>query len=245
MTQPSSPSAGPARGPLAEIIVALAGTPDDVSCIDVQLDRLVRLAADTITAADYASVTAVRDGVYSTVAASSALATAVDRAQYADDDGPCLQALDQDTPVAVRDASTTMRWPGFRDAARRMGLRASVSIPVFTGSGAAVAALNLYGRATAAMAPLIVGVCAVYDPDRPMSFDDLGLPPLDPGGEDLLAGFAEALEVRATIQLALGCIMARTGTAQDAYVDLRLRAVETGASLLDAANAVIIGASTE
>jgi hypothetical protein len=242
MPQPSSPSPTSTRGPLATALVTLAGTPDDVPDIDVQLEALVRLAADHVEAADYASVTARRADSYTTVAVSSDLARSVDEAQYAAEDGPCLQPLRDDTPVTVPDIAATMRWPGFREAAIDLGLDASVSVPLFAGRGATIATLNLYGRDTEAMAPLIRGVWAVYDPARPMP-GELGTRPLDVGGEDLLSGFAEALTIRATIRLALVVMIRHSGgSATDAYVSLRLRAAETGTTLLAAAEAVITGA---
>jgi hypothetical protein len=140
----------------------------------------------------------------------------------------------------VPDVSATMLWPGFRKAAIELGLHASVSVPLFAGRGDAIAALNLYGRDAAAMAPLVFGVWAVYDPDRPLPGDVPGLRALDPGAEELLTGFAEALSVRATIQVALGMLMARGhNTAESAYLQLRLQAAEAGMSLLAAANQVI------
>ncbi len=88
-----------------------------------------------------------------------------------------------------------------------MGLHASVSIPLFSGSGDTIAALNLYGRDKAATAPLIAGVPAIFDPDLPLPADRDDLQPLDAGGEELLTGFAEALGARSTIQLALGSVV--------------------------------------
>lgn len=228
-------------GPLGTAMIVLAATPDDAPGIDGQLKHLVQLAVDRVAAADYASVTALRDDTYNTVAASSDLAQAVDQAQYIDQGGPCLQALNSDAPVTVPDIATTMTWPRFRETAAGLGLHSSVSVPLFTGSGQTIAVLNLYSRDATAMAPLIVGVWAVYDPDRPLPHEHEDLPPLDAGGEELLAGFAEALTVRATIQLALGVIMGRHHmTAEDAYLRLRLQAADTGIPLLAAANAVIV-----
>jgi hypothetical protein len=228
------------QGPLAEALVTLAGTPDDAPDIDQQLDTLVRLAAERVGAVHIASVTALRDGGYTTVAVSSGIGLVVDRAQYADQDGPCLEALAKDRPVTVPYIATTSGWPGFRRAATRMGLHSSVSLPLFSGSGRTIAVLNLYGRDAAAMAPLVAGVWALYDPERPLPADDDSLQPLDPGGDDLLAGFAEALTVHATIQLALGAIMAGTGgTAADAYRLLCTHAADAGTSLPAAAGTVI------
>jgi AmiR/NasT family two-component response regulator len=61
-----------------------------------------------------------------------------------------------------------------------------------------------------------------------------------PGVASPLAGFAEALTVRATVQCALGLIVEREYiTAGDAYVRLRLQAADAGVSLLTAATKVI------
>ena len=225
-------------GPLATRIVALADTPDDASDIDTRLAAIAQAAADTLTPVSYASITAVRDGANTTVAATSELATAVDQAQYADDRGPCLDALHDGTSVGVDDITTTMTWPGFRQAATAMGLHASLSIPLFAGSGAPIAALNLYSHDLLAMAPLNASVWTVYNTD----------PTLHPrpdkllvgtGGEDLVAGLIEAFEVRALIQRAIGVVMAGEHcSAEDAYLTLRLRAAEAGTSLTGIATAL-------
>ena len=47
-----------------------------------------------------------------------------------------------------------MAWPGFRDTAWRLGLRASLSIPLFAASGTPIAALNLYAHDAEPMAAL-------------------------------------------------------------------------------------------
>ena len=103
MTQRSSQAHTDVQGPLADVIIALAGTPDDASSIDVQVKALAQLAADRLAAADYASVTMLCGDAYTTVAASSELAVDVDQAQHADLEGPCLQVLNAETPVTGPD----------------------------------------------------------------------------------------------------------------------------------------------
>ena len=228
------------RRPLADAMVRLAGTPDDASTVDEQLVTIARLVADRVAAVSYASVTALRNEKYTTVAASSDLARAVDEAQYATGAGPCVDAMDDDTPVTVPDIEATMAWPDFRSRAHELGLRASVSIPLFGGRGATIAVLNLFGHDPVAIAPLIVGVWSVYDPARPMPGDVAGLPPLDPGAAELIEGFAEALAVRATIQLAIGVVMTRRRcTAADGYAILRTLAAAAGATLVAVATALV------
>ncbi|BCY11779.1 hypothetical protein [Actinoplanes sp. L3-i22] len=208
---------------LTEAIVSLAETPDDVPDIDQRLRHLAQLAADRVAAVDYAAVTMRPDDDRCFVAAS----------------GELIGEIEGGVAAAAGADDATMTWPGFRDTAARMGLGA-VSIPLFTGSGAAVATLDLYGHDPAAMAPLSADLCAVYDPDLRWPGDDDSLQPLDAGGEELVAGFLQALSVRETIQFALVLIAASDRVETDAaYLRLRLRAAEQGVSLPEAAGTVI------
>jgi hypothetical protein len=205
---------------------------------------IAHVSADLIAPVTYASITAYRDDAVTTVAASSEIALAVDRAQYVHEAGPCLEALDTASPIAVPDVAATMRWPGFRDSAYRLGVRASLSIPLFAGRGTALAALNLYGRDPAILAPLTAAVWAAYDPQavHPSAHPN----GLDRGGEALVTGLAGAFTVRDRIHQAIGAIMAATHkTADAAYLILRIRAAETGATLTDTATAVMTAGWSE
>jgi hypothetical protein len=226
-------------GALARCLIDLAETPDDAADLQNQLVTAAVLTADRVDAADYASMTAWRDSGYVTVAASAELARAVDEAQYADGAGPCLDSVDTGSPVPVPDIRSAIRWPGFRDEAYRVGLRASLSIPLFAGSGAPIAALNLYGRDAVAMAALIEAVLAVFGVESGAAGD----PPeeLDEGGRELIAGLIGAHDVRATIQRGIGVIIGREScTVDEGYRALRDAAAETGATLSQTATGVQI-----
>jgi hypothetical protein len=143
-------------------MTALAGMPEHASGLDRQLQAIAGLTVERVAAAQCASITALRGEAYITVAFTDELARAVDEAQYADDTGPCLEAYATGTPVAVPDvAAASVRWPGFHEAAPRMGLRASVSVPLYAGRGEPVAVLNVYSHDRVAMAPLIAGLCTL------------------------------------------------------------------------------------
>jgi hypothetical protein len=239
---PSDPYRVP--GEVSRSLIALAEMPDDVSTIDDQLLLITRLVVDRVAAVAYASVTAMHDGAYTTVAASSDLALAVDEAQYADQAGPCLEPLHTGEPVGVPDIAATMRWPGFRDQADGMGLRASVSVPLFAGSGTPVAVLNLYSYDSAAMSPVIAEVWRIFSAETTAAGSHR-TERLEAGAAEFVAGLAEAFAVRATIQQAVGVIMAQQGIGSlDAYLILRDRAAETGSSLATTASAVLKQGST-
>jgi hypothetical protein len=221
VTTPASTQTPPsARQPLAEALVALAETPDDMPGLDARLERLAALAAERIIAVDYAATAPRLDDESYTVATS----------------GELVEDISSAAPATAAGAATTITWPGFRETAAGMGLGV-VSVPLFTGSGATIANLDLYSRDAGALAPLAVGICAAYDPEVPWPDD---LQPLDVGGEELINGFAEALSVRATIQLALELMNQGAGpAAMNAYAKLRLDAVNQGTSLSAAATALI------
>jgi hypothetical protein len=228
------------HGPLAEALIALAERPDHASGVAERLAVIATLAADRVSAADYASVTTLQGREYTTVAASSEIALAVDEAQYADRAGPCIQALDSGKPVGVPDIAATMDWPGFHEVAPALGLRASISVPLHNGRGTPIAVLNLYGRDDAAMEPLIIGMAKLYATSRELDLDAAGPPVSDPGAEELLTGYAGALAVRATIRLAIDILTGRAaGDVDDAYTTLCVRAAENGVSLGAAAAAVL------
>jgi len=173
-------------------------------------------------------------------AASGRIALAVDQAQYDDQEGPCLAAIDTASPVDLPEVAAAVQWPGFRDCAHRLGITTSLSIPLLAGRGTATASLNLYGREMKSLVALAVVVRTVYEPSSDLFLND---PPDDrcgEGGEALVAGLIGAFAVQAAIQQAIGVIVAATHRTADAgYLLLRMRAAETGATLTDAAAAVL------
>jgi hypothetical protein len=230
----SSNEPGAQHDLLADRLIAVAGTPDDSDRIGTELIIIAQLAATRIAAVDAASVTGRCGEARATVAASSDLAVDADKAQYREDAGPCLEALTTGQPVAVADIATAGAWPGFRETAGRLGLRTSLSIPLFAGSGRTLAALNLYSRRPGALTALAAAIGDAHHPQEPCGWnhDDL-----DDGGRELIAGVIGALALRSMIQRALR-ILPSCGD-DGAYMRLRMQAAETGASLTDLAVDVI------
>ncbi len=228
---------------LRKRVIGLAGMPDDHPGVPGELAVIAQLAADFIAAVSYASVTGVREGDYVTVAATSDLALAVDRAQYADESGPCLDAFSAaqaaDVPD-ISDVSATMAWPGFRQAAVSLGLQASLSLPLFAGRGTPVASLNLYSHHSSAMRPLSAAVRSIFGEEQ-------GGPPgaggnLDAGEKGLVAGLTGAFAVRAIVQQAIGVITAgNTFDREQAYEALCRSATGTHIALPQVAARVISG----
>lgn len=228
---------GRLTGLLADRMIALAGTPDDSAQVSTDFLIIAKLAAAEIAGVEAASVTSRGQDGFSTVAASDDLAIAADEAQYGQDAGPCLDALRNASPVAVAEIATTRTWPAFRATATTLGIGASLSVPLFAGSGTVLAGLNLYSRHPGAMATLSAAVCDAYVPESSTVWDH---DDLDDGGRDLIAGVIGALALRSMIQQAIRMLMSTTaGSAERAYRSLRKQAAETGAGLIDTAARLI------
>ncbi|RLP86415.1 GAF and ANTAR domain-containing protein [Micromonospora sp. CV4] len=219
---------------LREALLALAGLPDESPALPAQLSTIVRLSAEVVDPVDFASITVLAGERHHTHASSSEVAVAVDLAQYAEDAGPCLLALHSGETVGVPDVAGAVVWPGFRDVAWRNGVRASLSIPLFAGSGVPVAGLNLYSRDAAHMRLLIQRVQSCYHAGSTQV-----LPRMDAGSEQLLAGLAGALHSRDLVQRALGVLMERDDVPVGSAYRSLVEATEAGAPLTDTATALL------
>src|SRR5689334_22216774 len=110
------------------------------------LGRVAYLACMSEIGADSAGVTLQRESGPATPAFYGDGALALDRAQYASDDGPCLTAFRKGETVRIYAiASESARWPAFAAQAAEHGVQSSLSLPLAVG-GETVGALNLYSR---------------------------------------------------------------------------------------------------
>ena len=104
------------------------------------LDELVQLAA-----AGHGScgITVCLDDKSRTVASSDALAARADGIQYAQGEGPCLEAMRTGAVVDAPDLATDDRWGNYRSYALAQRVRSVLSTPMGV-DGQTFGALNLY-----------------------------------------------------------------------------------------------------
>jgi hypothetical protein len=128
------------RSVLAEALVAGERGPSAA-------DRLCR-ACVPLLGVDAAAISLIDEGVSrGTFGASDEAARLLDELQFTCGEGPCLEAAHTMVPVYVPDlqAQAEPRWPGFKDAAERAGIRAVFAIPVRVGK-VGLGALDLFRR---------------------------------------------------------------------------------------------------
>lgn len=190
---------------LPEAIVYLAAADAEDPAVDLLLVRIGRLARRDLLRCDAVSVTYAGDDGFTTLEADPQLVRAVDEAQYADGDGPCLRAVREGHPSGGA-IDTSIDWPGFRLESLRLGLHGVLAVPMFA-ANQPIASLNLWSRSPDALEPLRDVLVVLFN--APVASDWVAPTALDPGERQLARGLRRALELRAIINRAVGYLAAR------------------------------------
>ncbi|MEU5262073.1 GAF and ANTAR domain-containing protein [Amycolatopsis sp. NPDC021455] len=125
---------------MADLTGALETEPAESEILDAVCAEAVR----AVPGADLASITAIRDGEPSTAASTDDRAVEIDRAQYAADAGPCLEAAETGKIVRVPLATAGAEWPEFTARARELGIGSYLAAPLRVDEHLS-GALNLFG----------------------------------------------------------------------------------------------------
>jgi GAF domain-containing protein len=183
------------------------------------LHRVAELACKAVPAADMAGITMLVDGRPRTGVCTDPEAEEIDAAQYANDSGPCLQAFRRQQVYRIDSTYTDQRWPEFTAAAAAHGITATLSLPL-AARGEALGALNLYSRDGpftdqaahraedfAVQASILLANVSVYWDARQL-------------GDRM----QQAMQSRATIEHAVGILMADGGRTPEEAFQLLVRA---------------------
>jgi len=161
---------------LLEPLVRLATTSEaihglrDLFAAEEPLDdiaaRVAVTAAAAIRHADAISITMLTWPDVRTAASTDERALELDNQQYASGRGPCLEAAWQRTPVRAVIGAEHHRWPEFVDAAQRLGIRTSLSVPLLVDGvddeQELVGSLNIYSYTASAFDPFDEELMRLY-----------------------------------------------------------------------------------
>jgi transcriptional regulator with GAF, ATPase, and Fis domain len=193
------------------------------------LQRVVRLAVQTIRGCDYAGVTLKHNGRLDTPAATDPLVDRLDQAQYELNEGPCVAAVRIEDNVLLVDTSTDDRWPRWAPVAAEAGIGSVFSIRLESPQHV-VGALNLYSRSVDGFdqeAQLTGPIFAMHASNAIYTASEV---------ENL----AVALRTRHLIGLAQGMLMLRYGLEEDqAFRFLTRRSQEQNVKLRVVAENVV------
>jgi hypothetical protein len=201
------------------LIDALLDSPD----LAVFLERLTVVSAAELSRAAgdaHCSVTVWRKRRPFTIASSSPEAAAMDEAQYASNQGPCMEVVKTGHAVEVLDLRTETRWPRYVAAMAESPMRSVLAVPISLQTAGA-AALNCYSRSP--------GPAPEQVRDALLDFTTVAARAVTLSVKlqtqaDLAADLASAMESRTAIDLAAGVIMAQTNCNQQQAVEIMIKA---------------------
>ena len=201
---------------------------------DVSLDLLVKHAVRLIPSADWASVTTLTRGQFATVASSAPTAVEVDRLQYENGSGPCVDAVLEGGIFTTGNVAAEPRWRPFGERAQQLfDVRSMLALRLLLLDGSdTIAGLNVfstrpdaYSEADVSRARLLATHCALLVTATQ--------------ARDKAANLLTALESNREIGVAVGILMARHRLTRDQAFDvLRHASQNSGRKLADVAAVV-------
>jgi hypothetical protein len=208
--------------------------------VDGALRLVVELARSRIDGADGVSVSLLRHGTLSTVAATDGTILAMDAHQYATGEGPCVDASLKGHWFHAESLDTETRWPSFTPKAQDLGIKAILSSPL-KAFEKPIGALNIYSRTAETFEIKDQEAAAAFAQKASVILSDAGAGVSDP---EVAARYKEALRSRNLIALATGVIMHRDGIDEDAAFTTLLRlSLSHGAPLLREAISITLSAT--
>jgi hypothetical protein len=213
--------------------------PVDAHVIDGALRLVIELAKSNVMGADGVSVSLLRHGRITTVAASDQTIADMDADQYATGEGPCLDASNQGHWFHAESLDTETRWPAFTPQARRLGINAIMSTPL-TAFDNPIGALNIYSRTPYAFDVEAQKTAAGFAHKASVILSGAGAGVTD--AQDARR-FHGALESREIIAMAKGILMERLGVDADDAFDVLVRlSCYSGLPLRTRAHEMVISA---
>jgi transcriptional regulator with GAF, ATPase, and Fis domain len=197
------------------------------------LARIAELAVTVIDGCDHAGITVVRRGRPETVAASDEVPARVDALQYQTRQGPCLDAITDESTYRSHDLVTELRWPQFaQQAAERTGIRSMLAYRLFTHEDT-LGALNLYSAEPKAFEDDVLPIGAVFAAHAAMAFAQAR-------EREQINHLEQAVASNRRIGIAIGILMVQRRIGSDAaFALLRAASQLSNRKLRDIAEAVV------
>lgn len=211
---------------LAEIAHRLSEAED----LDELLQLVVDLGEDYLEGCDGASLMFIgKNRTISSPAYSSRVAFESDLAQYAADEGPCLDALRDHRIYMIDDLEIEDRWPEYRARALELGVRSMLSYRLYA-RGGTFGALDFYSKRPHAYSPFSKVVGQVFASHAAVALKSAITE----------AGLEKAIETRDMIGQAKGILMERLDLpAGDAFAKLTEISQHRNVRLRDVAEQIV------
>ncbi len=206
-------SSNPDLGELLPLVARLQGMLVSREVAAAAVEQLAEVARDMIDSAVGAGASLIdADGTRVSTATTDRVAARADELQYRLGEGPCLSAWATSAVQRLDDTDADDRWPTWSAAARGLGIRSVLSVPLVFRDDC-IGALKIYSTGAAAfdaederrLVLLSTAAAAL-----------LGMARGDDGPRQLSAALAGAMADRQTIAIATGVLMERNRVDREA-----------------------------
>ncbi|MGN6252992.1 MAG: GAF and ANTAR domain-containing protein [Marmoricola sp.] len=203
---------------LAGALTDAAKAINSTQTVQETLDSIVAAALRSVPGFDSVGISITHHGgKVETMAATDRFVWDLDTLQYELGEGPCLDAIRQETVVVVENARHEQRWPRYIPAALQRGLQAQMGICLFD-DGSSVGGLNFYATSTEGVPAGAREVAEMFAEHAAIAL----------GRTRREENLTEALRTRQVIGQATGIVMERYHVDADRAFAFLVRASQTG-----------------
>ncbi len=199
---------------LVEIVAALKDITARITAatsIPEAVQDLLKVTTELLPGHVQCGVTLIGQGEPATFTAHGLAVEVLDEVRHADGDGPCMEAVRSRDIVLSQDLANESRWPIWSATAQRHGIRSVLSYP-FDVDPVILGALSLYGATPGAFVD-DVPILAMLVADHASLLLRGRLRQLTQ--DQLLAQVSEGTVGDATVERAIGIVMAQRGCPPD------------------------------
>jgi GAF domain-containing protein len=204
----------------ASTATALLGIRLNNRPLEEVLQQFVQIAKDAVPGAGEVSNTLVRDDKGWTAAYTGRLALDADELQYERGYGPCMDAGRTGTVLLIDDTRVETRWPDYTAHVAARGVLSSLSVPLPIQTDV-IGALNIYSREPSAFSPEAVEIAEELAGHVAVA---VGNAIAVTEATTLVEQMRRAMDSRASIDQAMGVIMAQNRCDADAAFAILTRA---------------------
>lgn len=204
--------------------------------LDETLTSVAEFAVRAVPGADGAAVILLDRDRPQTIGASAPFIRGIEDVQYMLGEGPCLSAVASCEPQVSGSLGGEPRWRRFGPRVSRLGVHSVLAVPLIL-PDKVIGALDLYARVKDAFGDEALRISYLFAVPSAVTVANAEVLAQ---AERLVKQLSEALTSRATIDRAVGVLMARTGaTPEEAFDRLRDRSQTDHVKVVDLAHQIV------
>jgi hypothetical protein len=202
---------------VTEAIAAAARTIHHPESLDEVLLQIATAAREALPEFDLIGISTLEGKNVLTRAVTDPKVYELDKLQYSEDEGPCVDTLGKAHLVVVPELRHEQRWPRYVPKAVQLGLRSQMAIKLTIDEEGTLGGLNMYSTLSDDIDPEAPSIAELFARHAAVAL----------GGARHVTNLNQALQTRKVIGEALGILMERYQLSEDRAFAFLVRASNT------------------